>query len=258
MKRLHLFEFNDLAWFPNVWRNLMTDYLHFVEVKFEMFKFVAPKVKEVLEKCRSAEIADLCSGATGPVIETQKWLLKEFDQQVQVTVTDLYPSLEKFRATAEENKNVEFISTPIDATKVPGNLKGVRTLFNAFHHFQPETARKILENAVQEQKGIAVFEATQRTFLGIFSMFLTPLIVWLTTPFIRPLTLPRILWTYLIPVIPLTVLWDGTVSALRTYSTRELKEMSASIPAENYAWETGQITVKGSAKITYLIGYPAI
>lgn len=258
MKRLQLFEFNDLSWFPNIWRNMVTDYLHFVEVKFEMFKFVAPKVKKILEDCNSNQIIDLCSGGSGPVVETQKWLSKEFNKQINVTLTDLYPSIDKFREIAKENEQVDFLETSVNAMDVSTNLKGVRTLFNAFHHFDVDNARKILESAVKEKQGIAVFEATERSFIGVFSMFFTPLIVLFVTPFIRPFTLQRILWTYLIPVIPSTVLWDGMVSALRTYSVEELKDLANSIPNNNYSWDIGQIPFKGNAKITYLLGNPTI
>lgn len=256
MKRVHLFEFNDQSWFPVTWRNMMTDYLHFVEVKFEMFKYVAPKIKKILEDCESEEIIDLCSGGSGPVVETQKWLVKEFDKHTKVILTDLYPSIDRFREIAQENANIDFIETPVNAMNVSSELKGVRTLFNAFHHFKPEDAKKILENAVKEKEGIAIFDATERSIAGVLSMFLTPLIVLIVTPFIKPFSVQRLLWTYLFPVVPLTVCWDGLVSALRTYSVEELKEMSASIPTDNYSWNIGQIEIKGSAKITYLLGNP--
>ena len=43
-------------------------------------------------------------------------------------------------------------------------------------------------------------------------------IVLLVTPLIRPFTLSRILWTYLLPLVPLTCWWDGIVSQLRAYT----------------------------------------
>ena len=87
-------------------------------------------------------------------------------------------------------------------------------------------------------------------------MFFAPLIVLLTTPFIKPFKLSRLFWTYLISVITFTVLWDGLVSVMRTYSTAELQQMTVEIRAQNYVWETGQIKIKGAGNITHLIGYP--
>ena len=256
MKRLHLFEFNDLSWFPDVWRNMLTDYLNFIEIKFEMFKYIVPKFREIIDKSPNKNIIDLCSGAVGPIVETKKWLEKDSTDTIKITLTDLYPNVGKFESACQESKNINFLQTPVNATNVPMELKGIRTLFNAFHHFAPKDARNILADAANKREGIAIFEATERSLGGVLGMFFAPLIVLLTTPFIKPFKLSRLFWTYIIPVIPLTVLWDGLVSALRTYSTAELQQMTAEIAAQNYVWEIGQINVKGVGNITFLLGYP--
>ncbi len=46
--------------------------------------------------------------------------------------------------------------------KVPRELKGFRTMFTSFHHFPPEEARAILQNAVDAGEGIGIFEITRR------------------------------------------------------------------------------------------------
>ena len=39
---------------------------------------------------------------------------------------------------------------------------------------------------------------------------------------------------YLIPVIPFVLWFDGIVSCMRTYSLRELGELTAGLPANGY------------------------
>jgi len=51
---------------------------------------------------------------------------------------------------------------PVDATNVPADLRGARTVWNAFHHSRPEQARSILANAVADRQAIAVFEVVSR------------------------------------------------------------------------------------------------
>ena len=77
------------------------------------------------------------------------------------------------------------------------------------------------------------------------------------TPFLRPFRWSRLLWTYLIPLVPVVTLFDGLVSCLRTYTVRELRELTERLDANDYHWEIG--TVKGKTTpipITYLIGVP--
>lgn len=59
--------------------------------------------------------------------------------------------------------------------------------------------------------------------------------------------LARVLFTYLIPLIPLISLWDGD----------ELKRMTESIDAKDYTWECGTMRMsKGPGNATCLIGTP--
>ena len=81
--------------------------------------------------------------------------------------------------------------------------------------------------------------------------------VLLLTPSVRPITMYQIVFTYLIPVIPLLAVWDGLVSQLRTYSIAELKELASDFTAPEYEWEFGLIEAKGIPyKTCYLIGCP--
>ena len=133
----------------------------------------------------------------------------------------------------------------------------IRDSFNAFHHFRPETARAILRDAVAAGQPIGIFEVPERRLHTILPMLLTPLFVWLATPFIRPFSWLRLLLTYVVPIVPLCCLWDGVVSQLRAYSDRDLLSFAAGLDDANYEWRAGQEPV-GSirVKITWLIGIP--
>lgn len=65
------------------------------------------------------------------------------------------------------------------------------------------------------------------------------------------------LWTYLIPLLPLIALFDGLVSCLRTYSVEELRDLAARLDANDYHWDIGTVkSTMGPIPITYLIGVP--
>ncbi|MFN0111769.1 MAG: hypothetical protein ACKVZH_23165, partial [Blastocatellia bacterium] len=106
---------------------------------------------------------------------------------------------------------------------------------------------------------IGIFEGTQRRPGAILGMLFTPLLVWLFTPFIRPFRWSRLLWTYLLPVVPLLVIFDGVVSVLRSYTVAELKAFTEELSGNGYEWEVGETPAQGlRAPVTYLIGYPAL
>lgn len=173
-------------------------------------------------------------------------------------LSDKYPNIESFQnAVRNSGGALDFIGTPVDATAVPAGTQGFRTLFNAFHHFDPVTARNILQDAVTNRAGIGVFEYTERSFVWYVSALLSPLFFWLTGPFaIRPFSFAAFFWIYLVPLPVIFGTWDALISCLRTYSTGALQALADSINASDYVWEVGRIRAFGGCYVTYLIGYP--
>jgi hypothetical protein len=128
-------------------------------------------------------------------------------------------------------------------------------MFSAFHHFRPEAARAILEDAFRRRLSICIFESGSGTLLGVATMLLVPLNVLAMMPIARPFRWPYLVFTYLIPLLPLIVFWDGIVSMLRIYSPEQMKELTESLRAPDYAWEMGRLRVRGiPGGLPYLIG----
>jgi hypothetical protein len=128
-------------------------------------------------------------------------------------------------------------------------------MFTSFHHFSPEEARAILQNAADAGEGIGIFEITRRAWSTIFLIIAWVLLLFVCTPWIRPFRWSRLLWTYLVPIIPVVLLFDGVVSCLRTYRPQELREMVATLTGSEHEWETGELAT--GHPITYLIGCPS-
>jgi hypothetical protein len=67
----------------------------------------------------------------------------------------------------------------------------------------------------------------------------------------------QLVWRWLIPIVPLVLLFDGIVSCLRAYSPGELRGLIAYLSDAEYAWKIGYEKRRLlSLPITYLIGYP--
>lgn len=255
MKRRHWIEIGDEPWCPRGIRQGVTDFCRFVEQASGIYNAVAPKLAEALQRTGSRRVLDLGSGAGGPWLKLQP-LLREMGQDVAVCFTDHNPDLEAFaRANRLSQQAITFHSEPVDATQVPRELSGFRTMFSAFHHLRPEQARALLTDAVAKREGIGIFECASRSPLMLLGVLPMPLRVLLATPFIRPFRWSRLFWTYLVPALPFVLLWDAIVSVLRIYSPDELRDLTASLT--DYRWDIG--TVRGKpipVPITYLIGVP--
>jgi hypothetical protein len=269
MRRVQFIELHEQPWFPSSLRADVTDALQFGFNLLRAYEPIAPLLQSVIDSSGNRtsagqpyagqSIVDMCSGGGGPWLDLAGHLRcpnAQDSEGLQVWLTDKYPNLDAFRSvSASSDHHITFYPEPVDARKVPGALKGLRTMFTSFHHFPPEDARAILQNAVDAGESIGIFEATKRAPSTIGLIFAGILLMFLHTPRIRPFRWSRLLWTYLVPIIPLVLLFDGVVSCLRTYRPQELREIVEKLTSCPYQWEIGELAT-GKVPVTYLIGYP--
>jgi hypothetical protein len=256
MPRIHFVEFHEQPWFPAILRNEITDALQYGSGALGAYSSISVMLQRALEVTRSNSIVDLCSGSGGPWLNLSRKL--RGDTPYCIWLTDKFPNLTVIEdLKAASGNSIDVHKSSVDATNVSSELEGFRTMFSSFHHFPPPQARAILQAAVDARQGIGIFEITSRTPSAIAMMFLWFLTPFVFTPFIRPFRWSRFLYTYVLPIIPLVLLFDGVVSCLRSYRTGELHELTYGLVAHEYRWIIGERsgTFRG-LPITYLIGYP--
>ena len=257
MRRVQFIELHEQPWFPSSLRDHTTDALQFGLNFLKAYAPIAPLIQSVVDSTRSRSIVDMCSGGGGPWLDLSRKLQGDAPA-LHIWLTDKYPNLRAFQNVRAASENhINFYLGSVDAMKVPCELQGFRTMFSSFHHFPPEEARAILQNAVDASQSVGIFEITRRAPSTIALMFPWALMLFVLTPLIRPFRWSRLLWTYLVPMIPLVLLFDAVVSCLRTYRPQELREIIKKLSGIEYQWEVGEHSkASGRTPITYLIGYP--
>jgi hypothetical protein len=257
MPRIQFIELHEQPWFPNTLRSEVTDVLQFGSVVLKTYSSIAPLLGRAIAASGSRTVVDLCSGSGGPWLDLSQKLGREATG-CGILLTDKFPVVAGQGNLKSSSANgVRFYEQSVDAMQVPGELTGFRTMFTSFHHFPPAQARAILQNAVDAGQGIGIFEVTRRSAFAIAAMFVWWLSPVVFTPFLRPFRWSRLLWTYVLPVIPLVLLFDGIVSCLRSYRPQELRQLVRGLAGRSYHWEIGeQAGGRGGPPITYLVGYP--
>ena len=256
MKRIHLFEFEDFRWFPAWLRNCLTRLIVVMHRILDTPKELAELLSKQLAETPQQHLVDLCSGAGGPMPEVLN-TLRQQGHSVDLTLSDLYPHQKAASQFNDADNQIEYLTEPVDATAVPPTLSGLRTMVGSFHHMRPQVAKAILKSAKDSRQPICIFEISDNSYpiwiwwTAIPINFLTCLFI---TPLVRPMTWQQLVFTYLIPIIPLFFAWDGAVSNARTYTQKDMEILLEGLHAEDYRWEMG--LVKGKAKKLYLMGIP--
>lgn len=261
MKRIHLFEFEDQSWFPDWIRVRMTRMIVVVHRLLGTTDTLSEIIADTLKRTNAINIIDLCSGSGGPMLEVIEKLRKDYGfSNATLTMTDLYPNQELAQIINSDNKDYTSYEThSVDATQLSEKHKSLRTMICSLHHMKPEVAKAILRDAKEAHQPICVYEISDNSmppawlwWIGLPFNFIFALFV---SAAVRPMSWQQIVFTYLIPVIPLCFAWDGAVSNIRTYTLSDMDQLLDGLHADNYKWEKGAIKGKGGNKL-YLKGIP--
>ena len=159
--RLHLMEIHEQPWCPAAIRDGATDCLRVIANVGRQYHHALPLLHDALRATGATRVVDLCSGGGGPwpgLLAQLDGLSDGREAGVEVVLSDLHPNqLAAERGHHRDSGRVRWWESPVDATAVPADLRGFRTLFTAFHHFAPATARA-------EVKILSVIDAVELGF----------------------------------------------------------------------------------------------
>ncbi|GAB3834711.1 class I SAM-dependent methyltransferase [Hymenobacter jeollabukensis] len=257
--RLHLFEFEDQPWFPAPVRAGMMDYLRFMITHLHTYRPIAPLLAEGLRRTGQTQVLELCAGGGGGTEDVLQALHAEGLTQARITLTDLYPQPAAWRHIEQQTGGaIGYEPAAVNALQVPAALPGFRAVFSAFHHFRPAPAEALLRDAVRAGTGVGVFEGAGKHWLELLlACTVMPVALLCIMPFVRPFSLSRLFFTYLVPLIPLFTIWDGMVSILRMYPPEQLLALAGRAdPEGRYHWQAGRVRHAWGPEVTYLVGWP--
>ncbi|RCI13170.1 hypothetical protein L249_0402 [Ophiocordyceps polyrhachis-furcata BCC 54312] len=241
--RMHLFEIDDQPWFPAFLRKHVQDILTMIWATNPLGTASAADhaasvlVNEFGNDLTSYTLIDFCAGAGGPtpIIEqvvNRRCLRERGLSPVDFILTDLHPNQAAWEEAARGKAHLSYESSSVDASAVPAHLvrrqdgKRVLRLFNlAFHHFDDHLARRILRDTMETNQGFVIFELQDRSIatvmtillMGVGIFFAMPLYAW------KRRSITMLVFTYLVPILPFVVVFDGFISALRTRTPREVE-----------------------------------
>ncbi|KAF3761574.1 hypothetical protein M406DRAFT_295243 [Cryphonectria parasitica EP155] len=228
---------------------------------------------------------DYCAGGGGPTPWIEKYINNERATtkpllagaaaagSVQFVLTDLHPHIHNWALSAAASPNIHYAPNPVDASASPPNLlttiepplpspssplqprqktKSFRTFHLAFHHFPDPLARAILRDTLQTSSGLAIFELQDRTLRSFLSVLLLGLGVLAFAPVFawRWRSPGTLFWSWVVPVLPFVLVWDGWMSSVRTRTLEEVEELMRSCGADGDG-ELGAWRVR-SGRITHL------
>jgi hypothetical protein len=265
MKRKELFEFEDFSWVPSSIRTGATNLIVVFHKKMGTADVVSQLLINLKRTTNFNQIVDLGSGSGGAMFDVIQNLNEQnkTENQVQLILSDLHPN--KALVDSINNKNIPNVSynpKSVNATNLKDSPEGIKTMIASFHHMNPTVAKQILTSAEENEETILIFEVAQNNIPFIVWLCLLPISLPILvimslfmTPFVKQLKFSQILFTYIIPLIPILYAWDGQASLMRTYTFKDIETLIGDQSNKNYEWKMGEgINSKGKKFGYYLQG----
>ncbi|MEO0899427.1 MAG: hypothetical protein AAFY71_23650 [Bacteroidota bacterium] len=227
MKRKNVPQISNQPWFPSFLRQNIHEFMTwFVDTIGAAIPFL-PVIEEGLQHEDRIVVLDAQMGAGFESLQPH------IDPQIEISYDRLFdPKIEQ---------------------------NGLYVSVNAFHQLKVEEARQLLQKVMDHHQPIAIVEGNNDSLWQVVGMTIfVPLTVILTAPLVKPFRWSRLLFTYLIPILPLVTFLDGFLALFKLYAPVDLDELTASLsPKDNttYNWRSGKMDNGRGGKIMYLIGY---
>ncbi len=212
-------ELEDYDWFPKILRQYQTDYIGSV-VKW--FNAYSPIIDYLNSQAFYAKTNwDLCSGSSEPALS----IFKKQNKFDKLILSDKYPH----NFTINTNR-IEYLNESIDVLELNFKKENCYTMYNAFHHFNSREQVEIAKHVIDNESELIIAEILEPTILNYIKIFFaTTLGILLLSPFIKPFSLKRLFFSYLLPINILTICYDGLVSVSKSKTVGEYQDIFSTL-----------------------------
>ncbi|MEM9983513.1 MAG: hypothetical protein AAF804_00325 [Bacteroidota bacterium] len=223
MKRKNAPQISNAAWFPAWLRSCVHEFMTWFVKQIRAARPFLPVVNRGLEHADRLLVIDYQLGAGFETLDP--WLDPDIPREI------------------------------IQEDQIGG--EGLYLVVNSFHQRNPAEAYGLLSRIFELRQPVAIVEGNNDNWWQVVGMTVfVPLTVILTAPLVKPFRWERLLFTYLIPILPLVTFWDGFMALFKLYAPQDLDELVSGLQAEDYTWESGKMDNGRGGKIMYLLGLP--
>ncbi|MEM6698911.1 MAG: hypothetical protein AAF806_17240 [Bacteroidota bacterium] len=227
MKRKQVPQLINQAWFPSFLRNCIHEFMTWFVNKIGAAKPFLPVIEKGLLHSKTKKIINI-------------------DSQVGAGFETLEPHLPE---------NVEIVNIPLE--QLAAEQEGLYVQVNAFHQLSVVEARKLLTKISENGQPLAIVEGNNDSLWQVVGMTIfVPLTIILTAPFVKPFRIGRLVFTYLLPILPFVTFLDGFLALFKLYAPKDLDELVSTVNTTAYEWESGKMDNGRGGKIIYLLGFP--
>ncbi len=238
-------ELEDHGWFPNLFRRHQAEYIGSIVNWFKLYRPLVANFQKMVVENKIIIIQDLCSGSGIPAIDMHRQLKGKH----QTILSDKFP----VRSFTNINE-ISYLPEEVDVLLLEPQPSVCYTMYNGFHHFTVTEQQLLIKKMAMMRNPFLIAEIlTPGIFTMVKIIFAATLLQLFATPFIKPFSFMRLLFTYIIPVNLFTVLYDGIISVTRSKTVKQYTGLLESLSTTEFKisihqysnWKGKVVCIKG-------------
>jgi len=240
-------ELEDYSWFPAALRRWQMEFIGNVVIWVKLYKPFVPVIQQLAAENKITALQDLCSGSGMPAV----YIANRLTRKLPLQLTDKYPDT-RFKNIP----GVSYSLLPVDCTAIEPEKNICYTMFNAFHHFPATQQEDFINRMAKSKTPFIIAEILEPGLVNMIKIIFTTTILQLfAAPFVKPFSLLRLFFTYIIPVNIITVTYDGIISVLKSKTVVQYRSQLNSLSTTDFTITIAAIhNFKGN--IVYIKGAP--
>lgn len=255
------YQLSHATWMPNVVKVLMTEFLDFIVKMVNANRPFLPLLKTA--KGTASEIyllAPQVGGSSALLVPD----LQKIDEIKKITLLtdDLtaarYQHLLALEGVLKPPYEQATLAQIPRQERSQGEGINRRAVFsiNQSHLLTDEEFIQLLKTLEQKFDQIMIGEGNNKSIRQIIGMtILAPLVAVFAAFFIKPFRWSRLFFTFVIPILPVMITWDGLVALIRIRNPKRLKEIVEASGLQDWHWESGKLQNNRGGFIIYLNGW---
>lgn len=226
-------ELEDYSWFHPLLRRYQMDYIGSMVSWLGMYRPLIPVAAQMVNANDPVVIQDLCSGSGIPAIYMQHHV-----QLIPKTLlSDKYPFI-----AFTDSEELEYIKSPVDVLALIPQQGICYTMYNGIHHFSPGDQVALVKKMIAGRNSFLFAEILEPGIFTMIKIILTATLLQVfTAPFIKPFSLKRLFFTYVIPVNLFTVMYDGIISVIKSRSVDQYRRLFEGLSVNDFEVSVGRL-----------------
>jgi len=225
-------ELEDYSWFPRLLRRYQAEYIGSTVKWLAVYRPLVSDLEQLVGSTQPQFIQDLCSGSGIPAIYMQDHV-KNIPQTI---LSDKFPD-----PSFKDDANLTYLKKSIDVIWLIPDPQVCYTMYNAFHHFSSDQQKELVSKMAVRKSSFLFAEILQPGILTLLRIiFAATILQLITAAFVKPFSLKRLFFTYIIPVNLLTVLYDGIISVFKSRPASYYRRLLEDISDNDFVVTVGQ------------------